>query len=251
MCWAVVILSFLSWQNPNEMDYLLSKIPDVTFKTSDSSAISISSWYSKKPVLLTLAYGRCPGVCNPYLLQIRDQISMLGAEKEFQMVVLSFDPEDSPKQLWRLAGFNENNPPPANWTFGVLEAESRAALLTSLGLKTQTVGGLYDHNTVLALIGEDGSILQWIEGLPGTAQWNRLFKELKSEFVPVYSTLNNNVWTSCFQYDPASGTWRMSWGLLMILGPALITFFIIIILQSITRNDRTKNNSSILIQNQL
>ena len=137
MCWAVVLLSFLSWQNPNEMDYWLRKIPDATFKTSDSSAMSISSWYSKKPVLLTLAYGRCPGVCNPYLLQIRDQISMLGAEKEFQMVVLSFDPEDSPKQLWRLAGFNENNPPPANWTFGVLEAESRAALLTSLGLKTQ------------------------------------------------------------------------------------------------------------------
>jgi len=168
MCWAAVLLSFLLGQNPNEMDYLLRKIPDATFKTSDSSAMHISSWYSKKPVLLTLAYGRCPGVCNPYLLQIRDQISLLGSEKQFQVVVLSFDAEDQPKQLWRLAGFtkqlwrlagfNENSPPPANWTFGVLEEDTRASLLTSLGLKTQMVGGLYEHNTVLALIGEHSSM---------------------------------------------------------------------------------------------
>lgn len=231
------------------MEYLLRKIPDAKVRTSDSSSANLSSWYSQRPIVLTLAYGRCPGVCNPYLLQIRDQVSLLGAEKKFQMMVLSFDPEDDPGELWRLAGFTDENPPPANWTFGILEEESRTDLLSALGFQTQVVGGLYDHNTVLVLIGKDGEILQWIEGLPGNKQWDRLIKELTNEFVPVYPTLGNNVWTSCFRYDPASGNWRMNWGLLMILAPSVLTVCIIIILQVITRYER--RNQSMLIQNQL
>ena len=248
MCWAIILLSFLPSQGPGEMDYLLRKIPDVKIKTSDSSSASLSSWYSQKPLLLTLAYSRCPGVCNPYLLQIRDQVSLLAVEKKFQMMVLSFDPEDDPGQLCRLAGFTDENPPPASWTFGVLGEESRTDLVSALGFQTQIVGELYDHNTVLALVNKDGNILQWIEGLPNKGQWDRLFKELTNEFVPVYPTLGSDVWTSCFRYDPASGNWRMNWGLLIILVPSIITVCIIIILQLVTKYER--RNQSLLIQNQ-
>lgn len=248
MCWAIIFLSFLPSQGPGEMDYLLAKIPDAKVKTSDSPSANLSFWYSQKPVVLTLVYGRCPGVCNPYLMQIRDQVSFLGAEKKFQMMVLSFDAEDDPGQLCRLAGFTDENPPPANWTFGILEEESRTDLMSALGFQTQAVNELYDHNTVLILINKDGNILQWIEGLPNKGQWDRLFKELTNEFIPVYPTLSSDVWTSCFRYDPASGNWRMNWGLLMILAPSVITVCIIIILQLVTRYER--RNQSLLIQNQ-
>lgn len=248
MCWAIILLSLLPSQGPAEMDYLLRNIPDANVKTSDSSSAKLSSWYSQKPVVLTLVYGRCPGVCNPYLLQIRDQVSLLGAEKKFQMMVLSFDPEDDPGQLCQLAGFTDENPPPANWTFGILEEESRTDLVSALGFQTQVVGELYDHNTVLILISKDGNILQWIEGLPNNGQWDRLFKELTNEFIPVYPTLGSDVWTSCFRYDPASGNWRLNWGLLMILAPSVITVCIIIILQLVTRYER--RNQSLPIENQ-
>ncbi|HEU5291983.1 MAG TPA: SCO family protein [Cyclobacteriaceae bacterium] len=239
MCGAIILLSFLSWQQQDEMQYLLKKIPDAEVVISDSLSRNISYWYSQKPVVLTIAYSRCPGVCNPYLLQIRDHISLQGkAIKDFQMMVLSFDPEDNPTQLHKLAGFTDDSPPPANWTFGVLEKKSKASLLSALGFQTQMAGELYDHNTVLVLIGTDGKILQRVEGLPANMQWNRLFKELTNEFVPVYSTLDTNVWMSCFRYDPASGTWRMNWGLLLILIPSISTVCLLLLLQMITNRER-------------
>lgn len=232
------------------MDFLLTKIPDVTIKTADSDSSPLSSWYLQKPVVLTFVYGRCPGVCNPYLSQIREHILLQGVtEEKFQMMVLSFDEKDGPDQLQKLAGFDSGFPPPPSWTFGVLEKESRQNLLSVLGFQMKQAGEVYDHNTILVLVGTDGKILQWIEGLPDNRQWDRLFKELTNEFVPVYPTLGNNVWTSCFRYDPASGNWRMNWGLLMILAPSVLTVCIIIILQVITRYER--RNQSMLIQNQL
>ncbi|MFZ2906105.1 MAG: SCO family protein [Cyclobacteriaceae bacterium] len=250
MCGAIIFLSVLSWQPQDEMKYLLTKIPDAEIIVSDSVSKNISNWYTQKPVVITLAYSRCPGVCNPYLVQIRDHITLQGAAiKDFQMMVLSFDPHDTPSQLYKLAGFTDENPPPANWTFGVITNESKATLLSSLGFQVKTEGELYDHNTVLALINTDGKILQRIEGLPANMQWNRLFKELTNEFVPVYSTLDTNVWTSCFRYDPASGTWQMNWGLMMILIPSVTTVFLIILLQMVTQRARKRNSHSTLIHN--
>lgn len=230
----------------------MKNIPDVKVLMLDASTASLSSWYAEKPVILTLAYGRCPGVCNPYLLQVRDRILLQGiSENNFQMVVLSFDPADTPAQLSKLAGFKDS-PPPANWTFGVLQQkESRDSLMAALGFETQLVGDVYDHNTVLALIGTDGKILQRIEGLPDNNQWNRLFKELTNDFVPVYSLRSDNVWTSCFTYDPASGGMRMNWGLLLILAPSLATVCIIILLQRVTNDERRKLNQSAIIQSKI
>ena len=247
MRWAIILLSILSPGKPDEMGYLLKKIPDVKVLTLDASTANLSSWYLQKPVVLTLAYGRCPGVCNPYLLQVRDRILLQAiAEDNFQMVVLSFDPEDTPAQLSKLAGFKDNTTP-SNWTFGVLQKkQSRDSLMAALGFQTQLVGDLYDHNTVLALIGTDGKILQRVEGLPDNAQWNRLFKELTNDFVPVYSLLSDNVWTSCFTFDPASGGMRMNWGLLLILAPSLATVCIIILLQRVTNRQRKRHNQSVI-----
>ncbi|MBS1681488.1 MAG: SCO family protein [Bacteroidetes bacterium] len=233
------------------MEFLLREIPDVRILTADSSARPISRWYSQKPVLITFAYSRCPGVCNPYLLQIRDRVLLQGTnESNFQMMVLSFDPNDDSKRLSKLAGFTEASPPPANWTFGVLEQESSDRLLTSLGLELQVVDNLYEHNTILALIDTNGKILQWIEGLPTNDQWNRLFKELTHDFVPVYSTLGSNVWMSCFRFDPASGNWRMNWGLLLIVAPAIFTVSLLLLLQIISGKARKKHSYSTLTQNQ-
>ncbi len=106
----------------------------------------------------------------------------------------------------------------------------------------QKVGELFDHNTVLVLVGTDGKIHQWIEGVPSSEQWDRIFRELTSEFVPVYPTLSDNVWGSCFEYDPTSRTWRMNWGLLMILLPSLATIVMLIFLQVITKQARKRAN---------
>ncbi|MBS1978038.1 MAG: SCO family protein [Bacteroidetes bacterium] len=250
MCPAIILLSALLLQSPDEADFLLTNIADARIRTSDNSSAQLSSWYSRKPIIMTLVYSRCPGVCNPYLLQIRDHVLLQAAPVErFQMLVLSFDTEDSPAQLRKLAGFNDSSPPPPNWTFGVLEKENSADLLSSIGFQTQPVNGTYDHNTVMVLVGQDGRIHQWIEGLPDNRQWDRLFRELTNDFVPVYSTLNRNVWTSCFQYDPASGYWKVNWGLLMILAPSALTVCIIMILQAIATSGRRKRNLLILIPN--
>lgn len=249
MCWGIILIMFSSWQKSEETNYLLKKIPDAKIKTSNSSSASLSFWYSQQPLVLTFAYANCPGVCSPYLIQVRDQVSILGVEKEFQIMVLSIDPKDNPEELWRLVGFTHESPPPFNWTFGVLEEQDRAVLLSSLGVQTQNVSELYDHTTVTVMISKDGKIMQWVEGLPDNGQWNRLFKELTNEFVPVYPTLRSNVWTSCFQYDPTSGIWRMNWGLLMILAPSIITVCVLLVLQGITRNQRMTQTR--LIQDQL
>lgn len=249
MCWAIVLLSFFPAQQVEEMDFLLTKIQDVAVETKEAAPKPLSFWYKQKPMILTFAYSRCPGVCNPYLTQIREYLALQGVtEEKFQMMVLSVDSSDNTDQLRKLAGFDNDFQPPANWTFAVLQEESKKKLLPALGFQMQPAGDVYDHNTVLVLVGTDGRVHQWIEGIPTSTQWNRLLKELVNEFVPVYPSLSDNVWSRCFEYDPSSGTWRMNWGLLIILMPSTLTVLILMMVQLITNRERQKRSPFVIQQ---
>lgn len=248
MCWTIIFLTLLPTVKSKEMEFLLRKIPDVEILMADSSVTPISKWYKQKPVILTFAYSRCPGVCNPYLLQVRDHVLLQDLDKDlFQVLVLSFDAKDEPAQLQKMAGFNKDAVP-QNWAFGILtEEKSKQNLLSSVGVEVKQLGELFNHNPVMILLNTEGKIVQRIEGLPDNGQWNRLLKEVNNEWVPVYLDNADNVWASCFKYDPADGKWRMNWGMLLILGPSLVTVIIIIFLQWATSRSRKKHIQSLLI----
>src|SRR5262245_8191367 len=77
-----------------------SQVPlDLSFRDEDGRPVSLSDYFGEKPVVLILAYYRCPKLCNVVLNAVttafREMSFTVG--KEFNVVTVSFDPHEGPE----------------------------------------------------------------------------------------------------------------------------------------------------------
>ena len=87
---------------PDEASYINQPFPDIVIRTMGSER-RLSSLWREGPLLLTLVFTRCAGVCSPYLRALHAADAQLGAPTDVRRVVLSFDPRDTPEDLRRTA----------------------------------------------------------------------------------------------------------------------------------------------------
>jgi len=77
------------------------KLPlDAQFRDEDGKTVSLGSFYGKRPVLLGFVYFTCPMLCTQVLNAMTATISTLSldAGKDFDVVLISFDPRETPAQ---------------------------------------------------------------------------------------------------------------------------------------------------------
>jgi len=69
------------------------------FQDEDSQAVKLADYFGEKPVILALVYHRCPMLCNEVLRGLCSSASALPftAGNEFEVVVVSIDPSDTPE----------------------------------------------------------------------------------------------------------------------------------------------------------
>ena len=95
-------------ENPSLVDFdqkLAAKVPlDLTFYDHNSSPRTLRELVNDKPTILTLAYSRCPRLCNEVLTKLLDSIkdvrrndASMVAGQQFNVIVVSIDPKDSPE----------------------------------------------------------------------------------------------------------------------------------------------------------
>src|SRR5438093_1208097 len=78
---------------------LNAQVPlDLIFRDESGQGFRLGNYFGAKPVLLVLAYYECPNLCtlvlNATLTSAQDL--KFDAGKDFQIVVVSFDPRETP-----------------------------------------------------------------------------------------------------------------------------------------------------------
>ena len=72
---------------------------DLVFRDESGRAVPLASFFGKKPVLLALVYYQCPMLCTQILngVEISLKAVKLNPGRDFEVVVVSFDPSDTPE----------------------------------------------------------------------------------------------------------------------------------------------------------
>src|SRR5207244_5570167 len=102
-------LSFCKAQGQSELQPILEKVKiehklnvqcplELKFHDEQGETVTLGNYFQGKPVILILAYYRCPMLCNQVLNGVTDSLRGISfdAGKEFQVVVVSFDAREQP-----------------------------------------------------------------------------------------------------------------------------------------------------------
>jgi protein SCO1/2 len=126
-----------------------------------------------KPILLTLAYFRCPMLCDLVLRGVLDGTrgQPLALGRDYRALTVSFDPRDRPaaaasKQRALLQAANRPDSA-ADWPFLVADDETARALGNALGYRWvfDPKSGDFAHPAVAFVLTGDGKISRYLYGV--------------------------------------------------------------------------------------
>ncbi len=189
---------------------------DAQFTDEAGKAVKLGDYFGEKPVILVLAYFRCPMLCTLVLNGLADAMKGMPftAGKEFNVLTVSFDPRETPE----LAAAKKKNylakygrPEAADgWHFLTGKKEAIDALTNAVGFRY-----VYDakedqfiHTSGIMVLTPSGKISRYYYGISFPARDLRL--GLIEASAHKIGTPTDQVLLYCFHYDPATGKYSMS-----------------------------------------
>ena len=205
---------------------------DSVLKDEDGNDIALRT-LTGKPIILTLNYFRCAGICTPLLNGLATTLNEIGLEpaKDFQVVTVSFDPVDTPevahqKRINYLKQMTRPFPPSA-WRFLTGSAQATKAVTDSVGFNFKAAGDGYVHAGAIIVLTPAGNVSRYLYGtsfLPADLQM--AVQEAKSGSVrPTIS----RVLSFCYSYDPEGRRYifsltRLVGAIILVLAAAYVIY---------------------------
>jgi len=211
---------------PDEARYLNNALPDIRVQTIERPDLRLSDLWGDQPVLLTMVFARCAGICSPFLRSLKSTVDRVGGlGLDYRVVVLSFDPKDSPADMASLAR-HLGIPSDGNWVFGTSEPAQVQRVAAGMGFwfTWNAEREQFDHPAMIAGV-RHGQILRLlIGGTVAPVRLREVVDELNGGFVKAYP-LPGKALFRCFQYDPATQKYRPDWGFLLLFLPGSVALF--------------------------
>ncbi len=196
---------------------LNSPVPlDLPFRDEEGVTVALGDYIHGQPIILVLAYYRCPMLCNQVLNGVTDGLRGISfdAGKEFHVVVVSFDAREQPAlAAAKKATYVEH--------YGRPESEDGWHFLTgdqpAIDRLTQAVGFpyLYDpardqfaHDSGIMILTPEGRVSRYLYGIDYPSRDLRLALVEASDR-RIASPIDH-VMLLCFHYDPATGRYSAS-----------------------------------------
>jgi cytochrome oxidase Cu insertion factor (SCO1/SenC/PrrC family) len=203
---------------PDEDQFLNAALPDIQLTTAAGTQIALSSLTEGQPLLFTLVFTRCAGVCSPFLASWRaaDRSRQL---RSFHRLVLSFDHRDTITAMAALAHHLgvATNP---DWTFAIAAPDDirRLADATGFWYDWDESRQQFDHPAMLAAVRHGRLIRLLVGGVISSGRLDELMRDASGEFVPSYP-LPGRARFRCVQYDARTGRVLLDWGFALLLVP--------------------------------
>jgi protein SCO1 len=221
---------------------------DSVLKDEDGKDITLRQLIGK-PTILTLNYFTCTGICSPLLNALVDTFNQLGLEpgKDFQVITVSFDPNDTPevarqKRVNYLKQMKQPFPPEA-WRFLTGTAQATKAVTDSVGFNFRAAENGFVHTGAVVALTPRGIVSRYMYGisfLPADIQM--ALQEAAAEKVrPTIS----RVLAFCYSYDPQGRRYVLS--ITRLTGAVVLLFaagFVLFLVKGKSRSNEDKARSS-------
>ncbi|HYV37303.1 MAG TPA: SCO family protein [Gemmataceae bacterium] len=219
--------------------HLNDRIPlDLVFRDEQGKSVTLSDYFGKKPVILVLAYYRCPRLCSMVLNGLVSGLRQIDYEigDQFAVVTVSIDPREQPE----LAAAKKEayvqqygRPGAANgWHFLTGEEQAIKRLADAVGFK-YAYDARHDefaHGSGIMMLTPDGTLSRYFYGIQFPAKELRFGLE-DSSAGKIGSPVVRPLRLLCFTYDPVTGTYTLMTMRLMRLAGVLtvlgMTFFVV------------------------
>lgn len=153
-------------------EHLDTTIPlaDLRFTDEDGNPVVLKDLFGK-PVILTLVYFSCPGICTPLLNELSSvvQKSRLVPGEDFRMVTISFDPSEGYelarlKRINMLGAMEKNVPAPEDWRFLVGDEENIRKIADAVGFRfVRDRNGIdFVHAASVMFLSPEGKIVRYL-----------------------------------------------------------------------------------------
>ncbi|XXX82556.1 SCO family protein [Sorangium sp. So ce134] len=184
---------------------------DLAFTDMDGRRVRLGDYFADgKPLLLVLAYYRCPALCGLVLRGAVEGLKLLPYRlgEQFHALTVSFDPRERPaaasqKRAVTLSGLGADARAP-EWPFLVGDEAATRALAEDLGFRYayDQATDQYAHPAAVFVLTPDGRISRYLYGTEFSARDLRL--ALLEASRGEVGTIVDRVIMTCYRFDPAS-----------------------------------------------
>jgi protein SCO1 len=184
--------------------------PDIALRDESGTNITTGDLLrSDKPVVLVLAYFRCPMLC-PLVLNgvskgLQDAGLVLGTD--YRLVTVSIDPEDTPVEAMKrkdALSAKVGAPLGTGARFVVGSAEATRAVADAVGFRYgyDSSTAQYSHPAVVTVLAAGGRISRYLYGIEPSA------RDLRFALVEAadgkIGSIVDRVLVTCYRFDPAT-----------------------------------------------
>lgn len=244
-------------QGIDVVERLGESIPeDLIFQDETGKTVKLGDYLHKgKPILLVMAYYRCPMLCNMVLNGVSESAKTLDLAlgKDYVILTVSIDSRETPelaaakktryKEAFGKPGVEEG------WFFLTGTSESSKALADAVGFKY-----FYDkkrdefaHPAVIMLLSPEGKITRYVYGI-SYKNFDLKLGLIEAAQGKIGTTIDRLI-LSCFHYDASSGSYVPLAMNIMRLGGVLTLIVLTIVLGSFwmreSRKQARKGNPSV------
>lgn len=185
---------------------------DAQFVDDTGKTVRLGDYFGKHPAILTLVYYTCPMLCSEELDGLTGALSMvkLTPGKDFNVIVISIDPSDTPEQAAQKKAFylkRYGKPETAaGWHFLTGQKPAIDAVTHATGFGYVRVPGpdgkltQFAHASSIEVVTTDGKLAQYYLGVEYSPK-DILLGLIEASDNKIGSTVAN-ILTYCYHYDP-------------------------------------------------
>jgi protein SCO1/2 len=244
-------------QGIDVVERLGEMIPEtLTFQDETGKTVKLGDYlHQGKPLILVMAYYRCPMLCNLVLNGVCESAKGLDLSlgKDYNILTVSIDS----RETWEMAAAKKTRYKEAfgkseveqGWVFLADPSGNAKVLAEAIGFKYfyDKKRDEYAHPAVIVLLSPEGKITRYIYGI-SYKQFDLKLSLIEASQGKVGTTIDRLI-LSCFHYDPKAGSYVPMAMNIMRLGGVITLVVLTAILGSLwmreSRKHKYKGNSSV------
>jgi protein SCO1/2 len=193
--------------------HLNQQLPlDAAFVDESGKAVKLGDYFGKKPAILALVYYTCPMLCSEEMDGLTSSLEMvkLTPGKDFDVVIVSIDPSDSPEQAAKSKALyvkRYGRPETASgWHFLTGQRPAIDAVTNAVGFGYVRVPGpdgklsQFAHASSIEIVTPEGKLAQYYLGVEYSPK-DMLLGLIDASGNKIGSPVAN-ILTYCYHYDP-------------------------------------------------
>jgi protein SCO1/2 len=193
--------------------HLNQQLPlDAAFVDETGKSVKLGDYFGKKPAILSLVYYTCPMLCSEELDGLTSSLEMvkLTPGKDFDVVIVSIDPSDTPEQAAKSKALYVKRygrpETAAGWHFLTGQRPAIDAVTNAVGFGYVRVPGpdgklsQFAHASSIEIVTPEGKLAQYYLGVEYSPK-DMLLGLIDASGNKIGSPVAN-ILTYCYHYDP-------------------------------------------------